>query len=676
MQREVYRKICIFTWAEGRILFIEILAENIVAGGRMNMKGMKAVPYLLLVAGTAISMALAPLKPASKAPSGGPSAEAVTMEGSAKGMDGDVAVKVVADKDYIYSVEVTDQHETEGIGTIAVDQLPSIIYNSQSYNVDAVSGATITSNAIMEATKAALATQGLESGKFAEKASGSTVKRRDSSYQADVVVIGAGGAGMTAAIEAADRGEKVMLLERESMVGGNSIRATGGINASKTVYQDENEFAESDGVEKTLETARTTYADNKAIMDLAAKVEEQWKAYKEKPEGYFDSVELMELDTMIGGKGTNNPDLVKTLCKNSAPAIDWLDSIGAKLHNVGAFGGASVKRIHRPVDAEGKTIAVGSYIVPILEQNVKDRSNIRLFYSTTADKILMQDGKAVGVHAIGETGENMTFHARAVIVATGGFGANYDMIAKYRPDLKDYMSTNADGSQGDGIVMGEDVGAATVDLDQIQIHPTVEANTAHLITEGLRGDGAILVNSEAKRFTDEVGTRDVVSAAEIEQPGQFAWLIMDQSMADASAVIQGYINAGYTKTGNSYRELAEAIEVDPATFEQTMNTWNGYVADQKDPDCGRTSFTKALDTAPYYAIKVTPGIHHTMGGLVIDSNTEVLDKNNKAIEGLFAAGEVTGGVHGKNRLGGNAVADFTVYGRIAGQRAADYADGQ
>ena len=206
-----------------------------------------------------------------------------------------------------------------------------------------------------------------------------------------------------------------------------------------------------------------------------------------------------------------------------------------------------------------------------------------------------------------------------------------------------------------------------------QIHPTVEANTAALITEGLRGDGAVLINAEGKRFIDEVGTRDVVSAAEIDQTGSYSWLVVDQAMVDASSVIQGYIKKGYTVTGETYEELGKAMGVDEAAFAETMNTWNGYVEAKNDPDFGRTSFANKLDTAPYYAIKVTAGVHHTMGGLKINTNTEVLNENGEVIPGLFAAGEVTGGVHGANRLGGNAVADFTVFGRIAGAAASKYA---
>jgi fumarate reductase flavoprotein subunit len=234
------------------------------------------------------------------------------------------------------------------------------------------------------------------------------------------------------------------------------------------------------------------------------------------------------------------------------------------------------------------------------------------------------------------------------------------------------MTTNAAGIQGQGILMGVALGADTVDMDQIQIHPTVQADTASLITEGLRGDGAILVNSKGERFIDEVGTRDVVSAAEIAQPGSFSWLIVDQKMVDASSVIQGYIKRDLMLSGDTYEALAEALGIPADTFAATMNTWNGYVAEKNDPDFGRTSFANPLDTAPYYAVKVTAGIHHTMGGLKIDPETHVIDEKGKIIPGLFAAGEVTGGVHGGNRLGGNAVADIVIFGRIAAESAIAY----
>ena len=593
--------------------------------------------------------------------------------GTAKGMGGDVTVTLTLTDSKITGCTAEGVDETQGIGTLALDQLPGQIAETGSIAVDGVTGATITSDAIKEAAAAALTAAGLNPDDFKTAVENNGEKAEDSTVDADIVIVGAGGAGMTAAIPAAEEGKSVVILESQSMVGGNSVRATGGMNAGKTVYQDENEFGESAGVEKTLKTAAEKYADNETITALAKTVSEQWAEYQANPTGYFDSVELMELDTMVGGKGINDPELVETLCSNSADAIDWLDEHGITLHNVASFGGASVKRIHRPVDADGKTISVGSYMIPLLQENC-EKAGVQILLNTTANEILTDaNGAAVGVKATGASGETVTVNAKAVVLTTGGFGANLDMVTEYKPELKGFMTTNAAGAQGQGIEMATAIGAGTVDMDQIQIHPTVEANTAALITEGLRGDGAVLINAEGKRFIDEVGTRDVVSAAEIAQTGSYSWLVVDQAMVDASSVIQGYIKKGYTVTGETYEELGKAMGVDEAAFAETMNTWNGYVDAKNDPDFGRTSFANKLDTAPYYAIKVTAGVHHTMGGLTINTNTEVLKEDGSVIPGLFAAGEVTGGVHGANRLGGNAVADFTVFGRIAGKAASDYA---
>ena len=592
--------------------------------------------------------------------------------GTAKGFGGDVSVTLTLTDGAITGCTAEGKDETEGVGSQAIAKMPGAIAESGSIAVDGVSGATITSTAIKEAAAAALTAAGLNPDDY-KTAVENDATAEDSTVEADVVVVGAGGAGMTAAITAAGEGKSVVILESQSMVGGNSVRATGGMNAGKTVYQDENEFGESAGVEKTLKTAAEKYADNETITALAKTVSEQWAAYQANPTGYFDSVELMELDTMIGGKGINDPELVETLCENSADAIDWLDEHGITLHNVSSFGGASVKRIHRPVNAEGKTVSVGSYMIPLLQENC-EKAGVKMMLDTTATEILTDaNGAAVGVKATGASGETVTVNAKAVVLATGGFGANLDMVVKYKPELKGFMTTNAPGIQGQGIEMAQAIGAATVDMDQIQIHPTVEANTAALITEGLRGDGAVLINAEGKRFIDEVGTRDVVSAAEIAQTGSYSWLVVDQAMVDASSVIQGYIKKGYTVTGETYEELGKAMGVDEAAFAETMEKWNGYVEAKNDPDFGRTSFANPLNTAPYYAVKVTAGVHHTMGGLKINANTEVLNEKGEVIPGLFAAGEVTGGVHGANRLGGNAVADFTVFGRIAGAAASDYA---
>ena len=600
---------------------------------------------------------------------------AKTQKVTVAGFGGDMTLEVTADAEKLYGVNVLSNSETQGIGSKAVEALPALMVEKQSFNVDGIAGATVSSTALRTGVEQAIKEMGFSTEKFSTPSGGSSNAEpaKDQNLEADVVVIGAGGAGMISAITAADLGKSVVILESQAMVGGNSIRATGGMNAAATKWQNENSFEEGAGVEKTLATAAEKYSDNDTITALAEKVKEQYAAYQANPEGYFDSVELMELDTMVGGKGKNDPSLVKVLAEQSAPAIDYLEKLGMTIHNVGSFGGASVKRIHRPVDENGKVIAVGSYMIPILEENLNKRDKITLLTSVTAEEITKsEDGKISGVKAKGSSGNSVEVKAPVVIVATGGFAANMEMVEKYQPGLKGYMSTNAPGALGQGITMAEAIGADTVDMDQIQIHPTVTTNDAHLITEGLRGDGAILINQEGLRFTDEVGTRDAVSKAEIEQTNSQVYLVIDNKMVEKSAVIQGYIKSGYTVSGEDAKSLAKAMGVPEEAFEKTLSEWNESVAKKEDAAFGRTSFAAPLDTAPFYAIKVTPGVHHTMGGLRINGVTEVLDKAGNAIPGLFAAGEVTGGVHGANRLGGNAVADFSVFGKIAGESAAKY----
>ncbi|MBR0250490.1 MAG: flavocytochrome c [Synergistaceae bacterium] len=593
-----------------------------------------------------------------------------TGTGVADGYGGKDSISVtISVKDgKIASVNASGPKETQGIGSIAIEKMPGEMVKANSINVDGVSGATVSSTGILKAAELALTAAGLNPNDFK---GASAVKAEDKTYDADIVIVGAGGAGMVAAITAADAGKKVILIEKQAMTGGNSVRATGGMNATKTGEQDANKFTEEAGIEKTLKAAEK-FADNKVIAELTAKVKSQWEEYKANPQGYFDSVELMQLDTIIGGHGKNDPELVKALTTGAADAIAWLKTINIDLSSVGAFGGASVKRIHRPLNEEKKVVSVGGYMIPRLEKACRDRKNITLLLETTATSIMTDDnGKISGIEAESK-GAKVTVNAKAVILATGGFGANLKMVARLKPELEGFMTTNAPGIDGRGITMAQELGAATVDMKEIQIHPTVQADTAALITEGLRGDGAILVNANGKRFTDETSTRDAVSAAEIAQPGSFSWLIIDTKMSDASSVIKGYISRGYTKQGNTYEELAKEINIPADAFAETMKTWNEYVANRKDSEFGRTSFAQPLDKAPFYAIKVTAGVHHTMGGLKIDSHTRVLKGDNSVIPGLFAAGEVTGGIHGGNRLGGNAVADFVIFGRIAGQEAAKF----
>lgn len=588
--------------------------------------------------------------------------------GTADGLFGEVTVTLTVEDGQITAADVAaaapQEGQNDGKNPVGDDSFDALIVEAQGADFDAISSVTVTSAAVQAATQAALVEAGLAEAEETKPAEDTAC---------DVVIVGAGGAGMTAALQAVDSGmEHVILLETTGSTGGNSSRATGGMNAAKSAYQDENTWADSTttAVEKTIAEAKETYGEQ--LGDLIATVEAQFEAYKANPEGYFDSPELFALDTMVGGYGLNNLDLVMTLANNSVPALEWLETKNAHLPSVGSFGGASVMRIHRAVTEDGKTTPVGKYLVSVLTEDVNAVDAIDLRLGHTATGLVVTDGEVTGVTVSSDAGD-YTITAKAVILTTGGFGADLERVAKYAPNLKGFVTTNAPGATGSGIDMAVAIGAATVDMEQIQIHPSVYTETAALITEGIRGDGAILVNQKGERFINELETRDVVSAAELEQEGGYAYTIVDQAMMDASATYNGYYKSGYAVMGETYEALAEAIGADPATFAATMEKWNAAVEAGSDPDFGRLSFANPLNTAPYYAIKVAPGIHHTMGGVVIDTSAQVLDESGNPIPGLFAAGEVTGGVHGGNRLGGNAVADIVVFGRIAAQSAAAYA---
>ena len=216
-------------------------------------------------------------------------------------------------------------------------------------------------------------------------------------------------------------------------------------------------------------------------------------------------------------------------------------------------------------------------------------------------------------------------------------------------------------------------------MEQIQLHPTVIQQDGTLVSESVRSHGAIIVNTEGKRFVNDLAGRDVVSQAELKQPDGYCFIIFDQHLYDEVELTHKFVERGFAITGKTYEELAEnmGLKGDAVqNFVDTMTKWNASVANGVDEEFGRNNgMDDDLSTAPFYAIKIAPGIHHTMGGIKINSNAEVIDTNGSVIPGLFAAGETTGGIHGGNRVGGNAVCDFIVFGRIAGRSAAAFADG-
>lgn len=437
----------------------------------------------------------------------------------------------------------------------------------------------------------------------------------------DAVVIGAGGAGLSAAVTLHDLGREVVVLEKMPMIGGNTVRAEGGINAAETPQQ--------------------------------------------KKAGIPDTIDQFYADTMKGGHNLNDPALVRTLTTHAKDAVAWLVSLGADLNTVGRAGGAKYPRAHRPTDGS----AIGPEVIRVLWKAAKDRKmDVRT--QTRATEIIMKDGRVAGVKATTKDGKVYTIDAKAVVLATGGFGANQDMLVKYQPKLKGYATTNQPGATGDGIILAEHAGAALVDMKQIQAHPTA-APDGTLISESVRGDGGILINAEGKRFTNELLTRDVVSAAELKQPGRFAWVFWDDATRKSAKLMDSYISIGLAVKGNTVAEIAKAMNVPAAELEATLKAYAAGKAAGKDA-FGRADMPQAMQTAPFFAVKVQPAVHHTMGGVKIDTKAEVLNPAGHTIPGLFAAGEVTGGVHGGNRLGGNAQADIVTFGRIAGQSADAY----
>ena len=565
--------------------------------------------------------------------------KAGTYTSTQKGFGGDVVVEMTVSETKIEEVKITGDKETPSLGGIAVKELGPKMVEKQTPHVDAVSGATVSSTAIITGAEDCLTQAGADIAAMDAAAQGGseTVEKKDETLDVDIVVVGAGGAGMTSAIVAKQQGYNVIILEKMPYVGGNTTKASGGMNAAGTKKQ------------------------------AAAIAEEKDAKVKESLEG--STVENFIKDTREGGHNLNDPELVKTLAENSSDAIDWLESIGAPLPEIAATGGTVHMYLHEPEDGS----AVGEFLVEHYSAKLEEMG-IQVYLNTEATEILMDNGKAVGVKAEGKEA-NYTINAKSVILATGGFGANEEMYCSYRPDLKGTVTTNAPGATGDGIVMAQNAADADlVDIDQIQLHPTVYQENGFLVSERLRSNGAILVNKEGKRFTNDLSTRDAVSAAELEQTDCCAYIVYDSTYAD-EALYQKYVTNGLPVKGDTLEDLAKEMGFDETAtknFVETVKKWNDTCKNNKEDEFGRNNGLIPMENGPYYAILIAPGIHHTMGGIKINTSAQVINKSGEVIPGLFAAGEVTGGVHGGNRIGGNAVADIVVYGRIAAQSAIDY----
>lgn len=443
----------------------------------------------------------------------------------------------------------------------------------------------------------------------------------------DVVIIGSGGTGLSAAIQANELGMKVAVLEKEEELGGNTNRASSGMNAAETNVQLHH--------------------------------------------GVIDNVADFYHETYKDGGRLNDKDMLGYFVYHTAPAIDWLADHDIKLDDITITGGMSKKRTHRPASMA----PIGGFLVKSLLKVVA-QEDIPVFNKTKVTELRRADDGRVNGVKVDADGITKIINAKAVILATGGFGASKEYIKRFRPDLKSYKTTNQPGATGDGLKLAENVGAELMQMNLVQVHPTVQQDNPHvyLIGEAVRGEGAILVNAEGKRFVNELNTRKIVSNAITALPEHSAYLILDQGIRDHVKAIEFYDKVGLVVHGETIEDLAKKINVDPSNLKQTVATWNQAVENHDDAEFGRTTgMDRGITNPGFFAIHIAPAIHYTMGGIHITPKTQVLDGNGDIIKGLFAAGEVAGGLHGNNRVGGNSIAETIVFGRQAGQQVALYA---
>ncbi|MGL4724807.1 MAG: flavocytochrome c [Scandinavium sp.] len=531
----------------------------------------------------------------------------------------ELVINVSLDSDSIADIElVSGPSQVEFITSF--EEIKTRILDANTPHVDAISGATSQSEAVKKAVSKAM----LKSTKARVAEEGGD-EQAPKNY--DVVVVGSGGAGLAAAIQAHDEGARVLIVEKMPTIGGNTIKASAGMNAAETRFQ--------------------------------------------RVKGIQDSKELFYAETLKGGGNKNNPELLRRFVENAPEAIEWLARRGIMLNDITTTGGMSIDRTHRPRDGS----AVGGYLISGLVRNITKRG-IDVMLDTSVDDILFVEGEVSGVRLLNDENETLTVQTKSVVVATGGFSANSAMVVKYRPDLEGFVTTNHKGATGGGIALLERIGAGTVDMGEIQIHPTVEQKTSYLISESIRGGGAILVNQQGSRFYNEMSTRDKVSAAIIALPEHFAYIVFDEHVRAKNKAADEYIAKGLVVSASSPRELAAKLGMDEHAFLATLERYNGFVEKQHDDDFGRTTALRApINEGPFHAIQIAPGVHHTMGGVTINTQTEVLNAEHQVIPGAYAAGEVVGGIHGGNRIGGNAVADIIIFGTLAGHQAAVRARG-
>ena len=420
----------------------------------------------------------------------------------------------------------------------------------------------------------------------------------------------------------------------------------------------------------------------KEVAQLQQTVKDQLKAHNAAGKKYiFDSPELFALQTLEGGDCHNDPKLVLTMTRNATAAMEWLEKQSdMKWYHVPRYWvdvgiGGIYPRGQWPRHADGKTpiSTYDAYISPLADKVTKAGGHIY-----TQMKVMQivrgKDGRVTGVIAVDKNGKNQAFNGKNVILAAGGYGANLKMVKKYN-NINVIATSNQPGTTGEVLEEAVKVGAGLTGMKWIQIHPHGNPKNGELESAiAGRPSDTPYVNVNGDRFVDETGRRDDISHGILAQPGQVVYAIFDQKTIDQKKVrddlMQIALGHGYAYKADNLNDLAKAAGINQAEFAKTMAAYN---------EASRTQNTKSLpvpkiligmpvDKASFYCVPITTTIHHTMGGLRINEKTQVLDTKGHVIPGLYAAGKITGGIHGGNRLGRNALTDLLVFGHIAGMQ--------
>ncbi len=591
-------------------------------------------------------------------------------------------MEVTIEDDKIKDIEIDSSGETKGVADEVFNRLPKQIIDNQTLNVDVVSGATISSHGVVDGIAQAINEAGGNAEEWKKRTKPATTKNGDQEIDTDVVIVGAGGAGLAAAVRSLQHDEKVVILEKYPQIGGNTSRAGGPMNAAEPDWQ--KKFKALPGEKETLKELAATPFDkiDPEYQDDFKKLQKQIKEYLASGADYlFDSILLHEIQTYLGGKRTDLKGneihgkyaLVHELVTNALNSVKWLADLGVKFDETDVTEpvGGLWRRGHKPVEP------MGYAYIHILGDWVEDHGG-KLYLESRAEDLIIKDGKVRGVIAKRADGSTLTIHAKAVILTAGGFGANTKMVQKYNtywPKIDDDIATtNSPSITGDGINLGLEAGADLFGMGFIQLMPVADPDTGELFTGVVTPPANyIMVNKEGKRFVNEFAERDVLAKAVIDNGGLIYQIADDKIKETAYNTTQESLDA-QVKAGTLFRDdtlegLAKQIGMDPDVLVDTIKKYNSYVDQGSDPDFHKNVLGLKCEVAPFYATPRKPAIHHTMGGLVIDTKAHVLDKNGDEIPGLYSAGENAGGIHAGNRLGGNSLADIFTFGRIAANTA-------